>query len=209
MKRILRERILNVTVMFEIFLALFIMAGVLAGVYDLFTYIKEIITAGVTDSYEVFQNFLSHTLLLVVGVELVIMLILHTPAGIVEVLFFTIARKLLIESKSFFDVFMGIVAVAGLFAIRKYLVTKDFYPKADYLFPAEMLTGSVNEILDVNIPEELGNTMGEVVINLASRAGEMLERGKDFSVKGVRLQIAEMDQEKVKLVRVYISDKSW
>lgn len=202
MKRIVKERILSITAVFEIILAFFIGLGVLAGIYDLVSYIIEIARTGVVDSYVVFQSFLGHALLLVVGVELIIMLVLHTPGSIVEVLLFAIARKLLIESKTFLEVFMGVLAVGGLFAIRKYLFTKDFYPSGNYLFPADMMTDSVNEILEVNIPEKYGNTMGEVLENLARQSGEEPVPGKEYKLKGVKVQAAEVEDGKVKFVRM-------
>ena len=68
-----------------------------------------------------FEEVLSDILLLVVGVELAIMLIRRTPESLIEVMFFVIARKTLIKTENFYDLLIGVVALAGLFAIRKYL----------------------------------------------------------------------------------------
>ena len=68
-----------------------------------------------------FENVLSDILLLVVGVELAIMLIRRTPESLIEVMFFVIARKTLIKTDHFYELLVGVVALAGLFAIRKYL----------------------------------------------------------------------------------------
>lgn len=70
-----------------------------------------------------FEELLSDILLLVVGVELALMLVRRTPESLIEVMFFVVARKMLIKTDSFWDLILGVAALAGLFAIRKYLQT--------------------------------------------------------------------------------------
>ena len=66
-------------------------------------------------------------LLLVIAIEFVVMLSLHIPGTIIEVLLYAIARKMLLLPKSggMLEVLLGVIAIAGLFTIRKYLLTKD------------------------------------------------------------------------------------
>jgi hypothetical protein len=49
------------------------------------------------------------------------MLIRRTPESLIEVIFFVIARKMLIKTDHFYELLIGVAALAGLFAIRKYL----------------------------------------------------------------------------------------
>ena len=74
--------------------------------------------------HDVFEETLSSILLLVVGVELAILLVRRTPESLVEVMFFVIARKMLIKTDTFYQLLIGVIALAGLFAIRKYLERK-------------------------------------------------------------------------------------
>ena len=60
-------------------------------------------------------------LLLVMGLEFVKMLALHTAAAVIDVLLFTIARQMIITHGSSLDTLLGVGAVAGIFAIRKFL----------------------------------------------------------------------------------------
>ena len=78
-----------------------------------------------------FEELLSDLLLLVVGVELAIMLVRRTPESLVEVMFFVIARKMLIKTGAIYELLIGVVALAGLFAIRKYL---EHHPPARATF---------------------------------------------------------------------------
>ncbi|MGE5678690.1 MAG: phosphate-starvation-inducible PsiE family protein [Pseudomonadota bacterium] len=119
----LKARMMKMTIFLELILAMFITAAIVIGMLDLVKYIGLIYTTNPIDTYDVFQKFLGHILLLVVGVELVAMLVMHTPGSVIEVLLYAIARSMLIENKGGFDFIMGIAAIAGVFAIRKFLFT--------------------------------------------------------------------------------------
>lgn len=67
-----------------------------------------------------FTSFLSQALSLVVGVEFVKMLCRHSAQTVVEVLLFATARQMVVEQT---QTLIGIVGIAILFAIRKYLMT--------------------------------------------------------------------------------------
>ena len=66
-------------------------------------------------------------LMLVIGVELVVMLSLHKPIAVIEVLLFAIARKLLLipKTSSVLELLLGVIAIGGIFAIKKYLIKDD------------------------------------------------------------------------------------
>ena len=64
-------------------------------------------------------DFLSATLLLVMGIEFVKMLALHTADAVVDVLLFTISHTDAAET------LLGVAAVAGIFAVKKYLQARE------------------------------------------------------------------------------------
>lgn len=74
---------------------------------------------------EFFTEFLAHGLSLVVGVEFVKMLCLHSTQAVVEVLMFATARQMVVEHMAPTQTLIGVLAIAVLFAIRKYLMTDD------------------------------------------------------------------------------------
>lgn len=82
----------------ELILALFIAIAVIISIKDIITFIHEIYVMKGIDSYELFNTFLANVLLLVIGLELIETLIRHTPASIIEVLIYAIARKMLVHS---------------------------------------------------------------------------------------------------------------
>ena len=69
---------------------------------------------------EFFSTFLSQALSLVVGVEFVKMLCQHS-----EVLMFATARQMVVEHLGPAETLLGVLSIAVLFAIRKYLMTDN------------------------------------------------------------------------------------
>jgi len=72
-----------------------------------------------------FERILSMTLALVIGVEFTKMLFKHTPESVLDVLLFAIARQVVMYHERTMDLLFGILAIAGLFAIKKFLVEKN------------------------------------------------------------------------------------
>lgn len=93
------------------------------------------------------EDLLSELLLLVVGVELAIMLVRRTPESLVEVMFFVIARKMLIKTGAIYELLIGVIALAGLFAIRKYL---EHHPpaRATFAFRAASFEDEIEKTKD-------------------------------------------------------------
>ena len=74
---------------------------------------------------EFFTSFLSQALSLVVGVEFVKMLCQHSAQTVVEVLMFATARQMVVEHLDPSETLLGVISIAILFAIRKYLMTDN------------------------------------------------------------------------------------
>lgn len=123
------KRLLNISKKFEAALAIVILILVLLGMMDL---VRSVYQAYIVDfsnpvQYTQLNSFLAEALLLVIGVELVVMLSLHTPGVLLEVLLYAIARKLILLPKSsgMGDLLLGILSIGAIFAIRKYLMSPE------------------------------------------------------------------------------------
>ncbi len=114
---------------FEAALAIVVMLLVLLSTIDVIKHIVEIfiVNSNTIVEYEEINDLLAQIFLLIIGIELVIMLSLHTPDTIVEVLLYAIARKLLLIPKdgAMTELLLGVIAIAGLFMVRKYLINKN------------------------------------------------------------------------------------
>lgn len=72
-------------------------------------------------------DFFSSALLLVMGLEFVKMLALHSAGAVIDVLLFTIVRQMIISHSGALDTLLGVAAVAAIFAVKKFLHS----PKTD------------------------------------------------------------------------------
>ncbi|MGN0242129.1 MAG: hypothetical protein ACI4CS_10615, partial [Candidatus Weimeria sp.] len=79
-----------------------------------------------------FHVFLEHAFNLVIGIEFIRMLIRHTPGAALEVLLFSIARHMVLDSGSGIELVFGVAAIAGIFAIRKFLYVRSFDPGTEH-----------------------------------------------------------------------------
>ena len=70
------------------------------------------------------DNFLQNILTIVVGLEFVRMLINLTPANTLEVLIVAIARQVIVDHGSPLSNIACVLCIGGLFAIRKFLISK-------------------------------------------------------------------------------------
>lgn len=105
----------------EIILAVLIVVAVLVSCKDVLMLIYNVFVTEANASYELFQGLLSHILLIVVGLELALMLISHSAANVLEVILYAIARKMLISSSNSVDILLGVISLALIFAVEKYL----------------------------------------------------------------------------------------
>ncbi|MCL2693981.1 MAG: transporter [Oscillospiraceae bacterium] len=69
-----------------------------------------------------FERILSMAFALVIGVEFTKMLFKLTPETIIDVLLFAIARQTVIYHETTLDLLVGVLAIAVLYAAKKYLV---------------------------------------------------------------------------------------
>ena len=65
--------------------------------------------------------YLESAMTLAIGIEFVKMLCTHTSETIIEILLFAISRQMIVEHLSAAETIIGVGAIAGLFAVRKYL----------------------------------------------------------------------------------------
>ena len=109
----------------EVILAFCAVGVVLFGMIHLVKlFVETGFPSGLSEFSHSFEDILSALLLLVVGVELAIMLCLRRPESLIEIMFFVIARKVLIKTEHVHDLLIAVAAMGALFAIDKYLVAE-------------------------------------------------------------------------------------
>ena len=72
-----------------------------------------------------FDGILSVVFSLIIGVEFTKMLYKHTPDTVIDVLVFAIARQMVIYHEGSTDLLIGVLAISGLFAAKRFLVNNN------------------------------------------------------------------------------------
>ena len=74
----------------------------------------------------VMEDFMSLSLSMIVGIEFVKMLLLHTPESIIEVLLYAVARQIILSHESALENLIGVLAVAVIFMLRSRMIPEVF-----------------------------------------------------------------------------------
>lgn len=127
MKNWLNKWITRLAGFIEIAVSILILIGILLASVSL---VKEMgLLGGNLLTVDTFERFLGHALALVIGLEFIKMLIKHTPGAAIEVLLYAIARQIIVYHTTTLETLIGILAVAAIFAIRKFLFVRTFEDK--------------------------------------------------------------------------------
>lgn len=186
----------------ETVFAVFVIISVVIGGVELFQYVRIILFAQPPDIYNMFRDMLGYLLLLVIGLELALMLIRHTPGSVIEVMFFAIARKILIYTTETYEFLIGVVALAGLFAIRRFLFVPKISDIGGTTLSAATPVKDANRIIGSHIPEDLANTLGGVIAHLAEAYEENIEVGKNFHIADVNMQVVAVTGGLIEKIKV-------
>ena len=108
----------------EIFISALVLVAVIFYAAALISRLFEVITTGGGDT-ALFSDFLGNAFQIVIGIEFIKMLCKHTPATVVEVLMFAIARQMVVEHSTPMENLICIAGITVLFAIRRFLFTES------------------------------------------------------------------------------------
>lgn len=118
----------RITELLEVILAVVVMAGFVMSFIPIILDLPAMMMSADTEPFEI---FLERSLNLVIGIEFVRMLIKHTPGAALEVLLFAIARHMVLDSGSAVGNLLGVAAIGGIFAIRRFIYVHSFLSKHD------------------------------------------------------------------------------
>ena len=104
---------------FEVAIAFLLLAVITIKIVDVFFVLIDV---NITIMNMEFESVLSLVFNLVIGIEFTKMLIKHTPETVLDVLLFVIARQMVVLSEGNFNILLGVIAITGIFATKKYLV---------------------------------------------------------------------------------------
>lgn len=110
-----------VTSIIMILLSIVLICGVLVSFVD----IPKLFAAIVSGKPNALLNLLEFAAGAIIGIELVYVIIAQNLESIIEILMIALTRELLIRYWATWEIAMGIVGIAILFAVRKFLLEKN------------------------------------------------------------------------------------
>lgn len=200
MKTFLTKRIGRIVTYFELILAGIILVALLLGIVGMV--LDMGIFHGDPFEYENFSEFLANAFSLVIGIEFIKMLIKHTPGSVVEVLLFAIARGLIVEHTSTWETLVGVIAIAAVFATRKYLFIHSFEEKEHAIFNADISVRRANMIAMTRIPYRDGDSLDDLVRRELGNRDKEVKEDALVNFKNVSLRIAAMHHDEITKIEV-------
>lgn len=187
----------------EIVLTFIVGIAVVSSIPSIVVDIYRSIDFSTPFDYDYFTEFLKHILSLVVGIELIAMILNHSPESMLTLSLFVIARKMLVYAQNMIDLLIGVVAIAVVFAIMKFLTSdQKTLAKFDDTFFASILVEKLNREYNFDLPLDFGNTLGGFVYAIAKEKGVELKKDVVLQDEKYRYKIIEIYGDTV--IRVQI-----
>ena len=137
MRKKLQDIMFETTYIFELLISVIVGLSIL--VFGVRLVIDMVDVALVTDGVDALVKVLDDAIVLAIGAELIKMLCKHTPETVIEVLAFALARQLIVGHAKPLENLLTVTAIAGLFAVRKFLLIRkhDMVETPDGLIEAD------------------------------------------------------------------------
>lgn len=200
MRQYLKNEVFKASKWVEFILSAIIMIAVIGGTFWLIQDLAKLLMTE-PDS-EAIYAFVGVAFNLVICIEFIKMLCKHTPDTLIEVLMFAIARQMIVEHTKPEQNLVVIIAIAILFAIKKFLFGKfDDVDKTVFL-PHQKIS-SINELVHVNIPEEFhGQTLGELMTEWIEIENEEFQVGQCYFFPGGALRVEKVVKGRIAQIEV-------
>ncbi len=199
MKKHIKEKLLKAADVLEIFIGILLILIISISSILLISKLKLFILN--SNDIDFFTTYLNTIFQLVILIEFVKMLCKHTPATVIEVILFSIAKQIITEHGTALENLVGILSIAAIFAIRKYLfynfdeVEKDLYKSSERV-------KKINLLEHISIPYDEDETLESVILKEIDKRELKLEQGICIYYSGFALKIAKIKNDSVDKVEV-------
>lgn len=155
-----------------------------------------------------YNSVFSSAIIIVIGIEMIKMIVKHTPASVLEVLLFVIAKRVVADAEfGSIDMLLCVIAIAIIFAIKKFLHFDSYKDKDGVTFASETKIADVNSLLHIELPQNIGNTIGEVVKNEFHRLQRKVAEGEEIAFNDSMLRIYSIEEDEIKKIEVVTKKK--
>ena len=205
MEKWIKEKIDVAIKVIEIVICLSILFSLILSMPNLVRYALTIVkTSDLKQNYDLLNEFLKHALLLIVGIELIEMIITRSHEAILTLILFVIARKMLLYSVDLVDILVGSISIGLIFLIIKFVVKDNtLMAKIDNTFSAAMTVKQIKNEYKLNLPQDMSNTLGGLVYEIAKieNIAEIKEKTK-LVYGSYKFEIISMKDGVIERIRI-------
>lgn len=198
MKKYANAILKNLTTALEFVIAALLAAGIIIMTLQLLLSFGNLTDLS---KYPNYDDLLTVCFNLIIGVEMIRMLYLHTPMTVFEVLLFAIARQVIIDHTSSVTSLLGVISIAILFATRKFLFVA-FDESERILFRSSQKVRNVNRLVHVTIPYEDNETLLDVISKKMKDEETEMGVGACTYFQNFGLRIAKITDGKITRIEV-------
>ncbi len=123
MRKKLQDKMFEISYLFELFIS--VIVGIAIAVLAVRMIVDTVGLSLYSKGTDALVSVLDDAITLAIGAELIKMLCKHTPETVIEVLAFALARQLIVVHASPLENLITILAIAILFAVRRFLLIKN------------------------------------------------------------------------------------
>lgn len=186
----------------ETIIAAIVLFGVLLGLPDLFKYIVQIVVSPEGLSYTLFNDFLKHTLMIVVGIELAIMILNHSHEAILTLVLFVIARKMLVYAETMTDILMGTLSIAVVLLLMKMLLNDGkMLARFDNIYSVNLPIERLKDQYHIDLHTNKKTLIG-LLFELSQKYDRPLVKGATFKVKDYYLIVERVEDGLISKVKI-------
>ena len=186
----------------ETVIAAIVLFGVLLGLPDLFKYIIQIVISPEGLSYTLFNDFLKHTLMIVVGIELAIMILNHSHEAILTLVLFVIARKMLVYAETMTDILMGTLSIAVVLLLMKMLLNDGkMLARFDNIYSVNLPIERLRDQYHIDRHTNKKTLIG-LLFELSQKYNRPLVKGATFKVDDYYLIVERVEDGLISKVKI-------
>ena len=123
MRKKLQDKMFEISYIFELLISVIVGAAILVFAVHMIMDLFDV--ALYKNGVSPLVKILDDAIILAIGAELIKMLCKHTPETVIEVLAFALARQLIVGHATAIENFITVIAIGGLFAVRRFLLKKQ------------------------------------------------------------------------------------
>lgn len=205
MKKFIKEQVLKVVDTLETIIG--VLLAICIGISVIYLIFDITSVFSFRNNLDAFNDYLSIAFNFVIGIEFIKMLCKHTPETVIEVLLFAIARQLIVEHMTIFQNLIGVIAIAGLFATRKYLFY-NFDEVDKTIYRGSERVKRINFLEHIDIPyENKEDNLEDIILREVETRKLELGIGVCIYYPGFALRVAKIKNNVITRVEVIRSIK--